>query len=530
MTGVAAFLNPDLTQFCRDAPPEFTDQQRSVFCVFSGSGVSELREHLNHLMNVNAARYANRRAGGNVSDSDYGDDITENGDGSGNEDGVADLDGGAPLPGQHTMYHHDADDDDATGEEGDDEEDPLPPDYRQPRRRRNSHSDAARVRSTTAQRFGIEGMAQDNHGPSSLPASDYVHYLPHPTVPSQFQFTSQSINPGSYVPSQSYLQNANPHIAPLRSEANTAMLEQAILSQNPHFHLPRDRQIDQHLMLARHYDDGTGFAGSPLQQPPPPPVTPLQQQSRPQSFFGPQHSFSPTLHDSTSSNRQFQARPERPTQFHQHRSSSETLSFQMQQMPRFTTPSTTPQGQPPQSSSSPWLPVSNTPPGLSPRMMPVQHGQYAQDYPPMPRPIAARAGPNLFGSAPAVPNMMGGRSMSNPQSGSSANLNIHHNFNFHQTGPPFPQTPLWRTDRGPPGGSNSGGGNADRVAQLRGGGGGGDSNDNASDLDIDIDLGSDADEGTPVHVQGEQNNSTQQVNNGGRGGGGAPHGGRMMMV
>lgn len=47
LTGVRAFLRPDLERFCREAPAEFTDNQRNVFCVFSGNGVNGLREHLN---------------------------------------------------------------------------------------------------------------------------------------------------------------------------------------------------------------------------------------------------------------------------------------------------------------------------------------------------------------------------------------------------------------------------------------------------------------------------------------------------
>ncbi|KAK0636110.1 hypothetical protein B0T17DRAFT_484632 [Bombardia bombarda] len=47
LTGVQAFLRDDLEAFCRDAPPEFTEHQRSVFCVFSGQGVVNLRRHLN---------------------------------------------------------------------------------------------------------------------------------------------------------------------------------------------------------------------------------------------------------------------------------------------------------------------------------------------------------------------------------------------------------------------------------------------------------------------------------------------------
>lgn len=47
LTGVQAFLREELTAFCREAPPEFTQQQREVFCVFSGEGVSHLRDFLN---------------------------------------------------------------------------------------------------------------------------------------------------------------------------------------------------------------------------------------------------------------------------------------------------------------------------------------------------------------------------------------------------------------------------------------------------------------------------------------------------
>ncbi|KAH8595729.1 hypothetical protein B0O99DRAFT_686711 [Bisporella sp. PMI_857] len=47
LTGVQAFLRPDFERFCREAPPEFTEHQRNVFCVFSGDGVTGLRNHLN---------------------------------------------------------------------------------------------------------------------------------------------------------------------------------------------------------------------------------------------------------------------------------------------------------------------------------------------------------------------------------------------------------------------------------------------------------------------------------------------------
>ncbi|KAL5357967.1 hypothetical protein BJX96DRAFT_32988 [Aspergillus floccosus] len=47
LTGVQEFLREELTVFCREAPPEFTNQQRDVFCVFSGEGVNRLRDFLN---------------------------------------------------------------------------------------------------------------------------------------------------------------------------------------------------------------------------------------------------------------------------------------------------------------------------------------------------------------------------------------------------------------------------------------------------------------------------------------------------
>lgn len=56
LTGVQAFLREDLTRFCRDAPAEFTHPQRDVFCVFSGEGVSRLREYLMRLAMEEAQR------------------------------------------------------------------------------------------------------------------------------------------------------------------------------------------------------------------------------------------------------------------------------------------------------------------------------------------------------------------------------------------------------------------------------------------------------------------------------------------
>ncbi|ODV95382.1 hypothetical protein PACTADRAFT_68606 [Pachysolen tannophilus NRRL Y-2460] len=46
LTGITAFLRNDITKFCRSPPVEFSDHQRSLFCVFSGRGVENLRCYL----------------------------------------------------------------------------------------------------------------------------------------------------------------------------------------------------------------------------------------------------------------------------------------------------------------------------------------------------------------------------------------------------------------------------------------------------------------------------------------------------
>ncbi|KAJ4302008.1 SCF ubiquitin ligase complex subunit [Collariella sp. IMI 366227] len=60
LTGVQAFLREDLEDFSRAAPREFTDHQRSVFCVFSGPGVVSLRRHFNKLKVAEMAQLAAR--------------------------------------------------------------------------------------------------------------------------------------------------------------------------------------------------------------------------------------------------------------------------------------------------------------------------------------------------------------------------------------------------------------------------------------------------------------------------------------
>lgn len=54
LTGISAFLRREITQYCRDPPPDFTENQRSSFCVFSGHGVVQLRNYLDTLMEQRA--------------------------------------------------------------------------------------------------------------------------------------------------------------------------------------------------------------------------------------------------------------------------------------------------------------------------------------------------------------------------------------------------------------------------------------------------------------------------------------------
>ncbi|KAM6496002.1 hypothetical protein JOM56_008708 [Amanita muscaria] len=49
LTGIPAFRQPELQQFCRDPPREFSAMQQSSFCVFSGKGVLQLRAFLTEL-------------------------------------------------------------------------------------------------------------------------------------------------------------------------------------------------------------------------------------------------------------------------------------------------------------------------------------------------------------------------------------------------------------------------------------------------------------------------------------------------
>ncbi|GAA97197.1 uncharacterized protein L969DRAFT_44274 [Mixia osmundae IAM 14324] len=46
LTGVPAFRRPELQLFCRSPPDGFNTHQRQAFCVYSGEGVRQLRDHL----------------------------------------------------------------------------------------------------------------------------------------------------------------------------------------------------------------------------------------------------------------------------------------------------------------------------------------------------------------------------------------------------------------------------------------------------------------------------------------------------
>ncbi|CCE63151.1 hypothetical protein TPHA_0E00560 [Tetrapisispora phaffii CBS 4417] len=46
LTAVPSFLRPDITTFCRAVPTDFSENQRIIFCVFSGKGVHKLRHYL----------------------------------------------------------------------------------------------------------------------------------------------------------------------------------------------------------------------------------------------------------------------------------------------------------------------------------------------------------------------------------------------------------------------------------------------------------------------------------------------------
>ncbi|KIY74192.1 RNI-like protein [Cylindrobasidium torrendii FP15055 ss-10] len=92
LTGVPAFRQPELQQFCRPAPSDFNSNQVTAFCVFSGKGVTNLRAFLTELFD----RITELNG---TDDTDYDDDDYEEGEveeGEGEE--VYDEDDGQDVP------------------------------------------------------------------------------------------------------------------------------------------------------------------------------------------------------------------------------------------------------------------------------------------------------------------------------------------------------------------------------------------------------------------------------------------------
>lgn len=50
LTGVPSFRRAELQSFCRSPPKDFNAHQRQAFCVYSGIGVAQLREHLANVL------------------------------------------------------------------------------------------------------------------------------------------------------------------------------------------------------------------------------------------------------------------------------------------------------------------------------------------------------------------------------------------------------------------------------------------------------------------------------------------------
>ncbi|CAL1701042.1 unnamed protein product [Somion occarium] len=92
LTGIPAFRRPELQQFCREAPSEFNSGQRAAFCVYSGKGVSDLRDFLADLFNTITDEMA-AGSGTEYDDEDeyrnrYGDDSEAANDADEDEDVV----------------------------------------------------------------------------------------------------------------------------------------------------------------------------------------------------------------------------------------------------------------------------------------------------------------------------------------------------------------------------------------------------------------------------------------------------------
>lgn len=61
LTGIRAFLRPDILCYCREPPSDFNEHQRALFCVFSGQGVRKLREFLINLYETRPEEFNSTR-------------------------------------------------------------------------------------------------------------------------------------------------------------------------------------------------------------------------------------------------------------------------------------------------------------------------------------------------------------------------------------------------------------------------------------------------------------------------------------
>ena len=96
-----AFLRNEFQQFGREPPHEFTEHQRSLFCVFSGTCVKRLRDYLNTAPEYEqlreAARYRPSRVAQQAGAPQWGATAYGGEDGEGME-GVEGTAGQVPLP------------------------------------------------------------------------------------------------------------------------------------------------------------------------------------------------------------------------------------------------------------------------------------------------------------------------------------------------------------------------------------------------------------------------------------------------
>lgn len=74
LTGIPAFRQPELQQFCRPPPSDFNTSQRTAFCVYSGKGVSELRAYLMDLVHTMT------QDGNHDDDTEYDEDYDDMGE------------------------------------------------------------------------------------------------------------------------------------------------------------------------------------------------------------------------------------------------------------------------------------------------------------------------------------------------------------------------------------------------------------------------------------------------------------------